>query len=109
MRQHLLVTRDAAGGWVLAGLFDFEPAMRGAYEYEFAAVGVFGSEGDPRFLRRCLTAYGYRDDQLDHGLSRRLLAWTLLHYYSNLPGYLRHLPPPAEPELDALAARWFGC
>lgn len=109
MRQHLLVTEHPSGGWRLSGLFDFEPAMRGAREYEFAAVGVFGSEGDARFLRGCLTGYGYRADQLDHALSRRLLAWTLLHRYSNLPGYLRRLPAPERPTMDALADRWFGC
>jgi len=37
MREHLLVTPHPDGCWSLSGLFDFEPAMRGAREYEFAA------------------------------------------------------------------------
>ena len=77
-------------------------------EYEFAGVGTYGSAGDARFLGRTLRAYGYRDDQLDAGLRRRLLAWLLLHYYSNLPAYLERLPAPAEPTLEALADRWFA-
>ncbi len=108
MRQHLLVTDVGGQGWRLSGLFDFEPAMLGAREYEFAAVGLFVSQGDGPFLRRVLTAYGYPIGELGHDLSRRLLAWALLHRYSNLASWLRRLPPPDEPTLDALADRWFG-
>ena len=57
MREHLLV-REGARGWELSGLFDFEPAMHGAPEYELASVGVFVSCGDPRLLRTLLLAYG---------------------------------------------------
>lgn len=103
MRQHLLVEPDP---WRLVGLIDFEPAMCGAREYEFAAVGVFFAEGDPGLLRQTLTSYGH---DLDSGLSRRLLAWLLLHRYSCLPWYLRRLPRPPQPTLDALADSWFGC
>ena len=105
MRQHLLVTPDP---WQLSGLIDFEPAMRGAREYEFAAVGVFLSEGDARFLRRMLLAYGYDPSQLDTALRRRFLAWLLLHRYSDLPWYFSRLPGPTSPTLDALADCWFA-
>jgi hygromycin-B 7''-O-kinase len=104
MRRHLLAGADGE----LSGLFDFEPAMRGAREYEFAAVGAFVAEGDARFLGRMLRAYGYRDAELDADLRRRLLAWLLLHYYSNLPAYLQRLPAPDEPTLESLADRWFA-
>ena len=107
MSQHLLVT-EGAGGWRLSGLIDFEPAMRGEREYEFAAVGVFVARGDARFLAGTLTAYGYGRDQLGPGLRRRLLAWGILHRYSHLAGWLRHLPEPAGSTLSALADRWFA-
>lgn len=107
MREHLLATRDAGGQWSLSGLYDFEPAMTGAREYEFALAGVYVSAGDPLVLRRLLTAYGYRDDELDGGLQRRLLAYALLHRYSNLPKYLRILPLPRAQTLGALAERWW--
>jgi len=106
MREHLLVQPDP---WRLTGLIDFEPAMAGAREYEFAAVGVFVSEGDAGWLRRMLLAYGYGPADLDGALSRRLLAWLLVHRYSDLPWYFERMPAPAAPTLDALAARWFGC
>lgn len=56
-------------------------------------------------LRRTLASYGH---DLDGGVSRRLLAWLLLHQYSCLPWYFRGLPRPPEPTLDALADCWFG-
>lgn len=107
MREHLFVTRQA-DGWTLSGLFDFEPAMRGATEYEFAAAGLFVSCGDADFLRHMLSAYGYAPQQLDEALSQRLLAYALLHRYSNLHFYLQRLPPPAASTLDALATCWWG-
>ena len=108
MREHVLV-RQGSEGWTLTGLFDFEPAMIGAPEYEFAAVGLFLSCGDPAILRRVLIAYGYAENQLDAGLQNRFLAYTLLHRYSNLPWYFRRLPPPdSVRSLSDLAAHWWG-
>ncbi|MBN6037130.1 phosphotransferase family protein [Amycolatopsis sp. 195334CR] len=107
MRDHLLVQRGP-GGWALSGIFDFEPAMRGAPEYDLVGVGVFVAGGDLAFFRRLLLAYGYTPEQLDTDFARRCLAYTLLHVYSNLPWYLKVMPEPARPTLDALAQRWFG-
>jgi hygromycin-B 7''-O-kinase len=106
MREHLLVA-GGTGGWTLSGLYDFEPAMMGAREYEFASVGLFVSRGDARFLRRVLVAYGRPAGRLDGELRRRLLAYTLLHRYSDLPWYLEELPAPPAATLDALAACWW--
>jgi len=64
--------------------------------------------GDSRFLRRVLTGYGYTEGQLDRDLRRRLLAWAILHRYSNLAAWLRRLPPPSIPTLASLAERWFA-
>jgi len=108
MRQHLLVGQAPGGSWRLSGLIDFEPAMRGEREYEFAAVGAFVAGGDARFLARTLTSYGYHRDQLDRDLRRRLLAWSILHRYSNLKRWMERLPEPGGPTLNALADCWFG-
>jgi hygromycin-B 7''-O-kinase len=108
MRQHLLVTEGPDGAWRLSGLIDFEPAMRGEREYEFAAVAVFVAEGDARFLTRTLTSYGYSHDQLHTELRRRLLAWGILHRYSNLSWWMQRLPGPDTPTLGSLADRWFA-
>jgi hygromycin-B 7''-O-kinase len=108
MREHLLVA-PRHNRWELTGLFDFEPAMVGAPEYDFAAYGLFVSAGDPRFLGRTLRAYGRLDAIGDDAFACRILAYTLLHRYSNLPWYLQRIPPaPDQRTLESLARRWFG-
>jgi hygromycin-B 7''-O-kinase len=108
MREHLLV-EHAPAGWRFSGLFDFEPSMLGAHEYEFASVGLFFSCGESGLLRRVLLAYGYPESELNPALERRLLAYALLHKYSNLPWYVRRLPPPqGAMRLEQLAAHWWG-
>jgi hygromycin-B 7''-O-kinase len=107
MREHLVVC-EGARGWELSGLFDFEPAMCGAPEYELAAVGVFVSCGDPKLLRTLMLAYGYRDDCLDEAFARRMLGYAIVHRYSNLRWYLERLPPLETPTLEALARRGWG-
>ena len=99
IREHLVVN---PGTWMLSGLLDFETAMAGDRAYEFAAVGLFVSRGDPRLLGRILAAYGRGFDP------RNLLAYTLLHVHSNLPECLGELRAPPEPTLDSLAQTWFG-
>ena len=79
--------------------------MRGGAETAAPAGPAVLGGGDPRFLGRLLRAYGIAPDR---ELRRRLLGWTLLHFYSNLPAYLSRLPAPAEPTLEALAERWFA-
>jgi hygromycin-B 7''-O-kinase len=108
MREHLFVEK-ISDQWRLSGLFDFEPAMVGAPEYEFASVGLFFSAGDPALLRRTLVAYGYEPGELTNLLSRQLLAYALHHRYSNFAWYLRRLPPPAGVRtLEALSEHWWG-
>lgn len=107
MRDHVFVA-EGPRGWQLAGLIDFEPAMVGAPEYEFASAGLFVAEGDPAFLRALLLAYGYAPAEIGAALQARLMAWTLLHRYSNLRWYLERLPVPGAATLEALAARWWA-
>ncbi|MFH8486033.1 phosphotransferase family protein [Streptomyces longisporoflavus] len=100
MRQHLLVG-PVDGRLGLTGLFDFEPAMIGDRAYDFVGVGLFVTRAEPGLLGRFMRAYGHTFEP------RELLAHTLLHVYSSLPWYLRELPAPPEPTLDALALTWF--
>jgi hygromycin-B 7''-O-kinase len=104
MRQHVLVERHQ-GAWRLSGLIDFEPAMLGAPEYELASAGVFLTCAEPRLLRVFLEAYGAR---ADGALPYRIMAYALLHRYSNLRWYLERLPvPEGVRDLEALARAWF--
>jgi hygromycin-B 7''-O-kinase len=99
MQQHFLVD---PGGWRLTGFFDFEPAMIGDRAYDFVGVGLFVTRGDPELLARLAKAYGHTFEP------SVLLAYTLLHVYSNLPWYLRELGAPADGSLPSLAEAWFG-
>ncbi|GGZ63237.1 hypothetical protein GCM10010387_65810 [Streptomyces inusitatus] len=99
MREHFLLDPE---GRRLSGLFDFEPAMIGDRAYDLVAVGLFLTRGDPGLLRRFLSAYG---ESFEPAV---LLAYTLLHVYSDLPWYLREVPVPAGADLPAIAEVWFG-
>lgn len=104
MREHLLVERRE-GVWHISGLFDFEPAMLGAPEYELASVGVFVTCAEPGLLRAFLDAYGA---EVDDELPLRIMAYALLHRYSSLRWYLERLPVPDEVrDLESLARKWF--
>ncbi|MCR6488852.1 aminoglycoside 3'-phosphotransferase/choline kinase family protein [Amycolatopsis sp. OK19-0408] len=97
MRAHVMLENGH-----ITGLFDWEPAMLGAAEYDFVAVGLFVTSGDGDLLRRFLDGYGHSVDP------RRCLAYALLHVYSNFPWYFEIMPAPPEPTLDALAEAWWG-
>lgn len=101
MREHLTV--DPHDGWRLTGLFDFEPAMVGDPAYDFVSVGLFLTRADPTLLKLFYEAYGHPPFD-----PRELMAYTLLHVYSDLNWYLRSLPAPPSQTLDALAETWFG-
>lgn len=99
MQQHFLVDPD---GWRLTGLCDFEPAMIGFRAYDFVGVGLFVTRGDPQRLARLTRPYDTSFAPAE------LLAYTLLHVYSNLPWYIRELGAPADGTLPSLAEAWFG-
>ncbi|WP_338896689.1 aminoglycoside phosphotransferase family protein [Streptomyces sp. TG1A-60] len=101
MREHLTV--DPGDGWRLTGLFDFEPAMVGDPAYDFVSVALFLTRADPALLKLFYEAYGHPPFD-----PRVLMAYTLLHVYSDLHWYLRSLPAPPRQDLEALAETWFG-
>ena len=108
MRAHILAEPGPLG-WSITGLIDFEPAMIGAAEYEFAAVGLFVTCGNARALHALLRAYGWPDSDLGLPLQRRFLAYALLHRYSNMRRYLQNRPPPeGTTTLDGLASWWWA-
>ncbi|GLW98013.1 aminoglycoside 3'-phosphotransferase/choline kinase family protein [Microtetraspora sp. NBRC 16547] len=106
MNVHVLV-QEEAGAWRLSGLFDFEPAMRGAREYDLVAVGIFLTRGDRSLMRTFLDGYGYPEERRA-ALPRKVMAYALLHVYSHLPWYFREVPASGATTFDELADRWFG-
>jgi hygromycin-B 7''-O-kinase len=104
MREHLVVERRQ-GAWHISGFYDFEDAMLGAPEYELACAGIFLTGAEPGLLQALLDGYGAT---VDDELPLRIMAYALLHRYSNLRWYLERLPVPAEiGDLESLARSWF--
>ncbi len=88
---HSLVKQEGTR-WQLSGLFDFDDALLGFYEYDLAAAGLFLMASRPRLLRPFLLTYGYAEADLDEALRHRLMAYTLLHRYRpSTTGYARLL------------------
>lgn len=94
-------------GRAIGGLFDFGDAMLGEAEYDFGAVGLFVTSGDPRALGAFFEAYGYSRPSLDGMLQRRMFRHALLHRYGTLAWYLERLQPAVD-SMEALEQLWFG-
>ncbi len=103
-REHLLV-QFSEGAWHASGLFDFEDALFGQHEYEFACAGIFLACAEPGLVGALLDAYGA---DVDEEFPMRIMAYVLLHRYSDLRWYLERLPVPCEAgDLESLARAWF--
>lgn len=99
MREHLLVEMTSRGPR-LSGLFDFEPSWVGPVDYEYGAVGLFFSAGQPDLLHAVQRAAGREIDP------ERLFALTMMHRYAHLGWYHRRLGGPTDHA--ALARAWFA-
>ena len=85
--EHILVSR-CKGGWEMTGFVDFGDSMLGHPYYDFAAPGCCITRSSPDLQRTMLLAYGCSTDQLDEALSRKLMAYTLIHRFINIPDLL---------------------
>lgn len=83
------------GRWQISGLFDFGDSLCGFHEYDFVAPGVLMVQGKRELQRELLTAYGYRETELDLNLRSRLMLLTILYECSNLYKYALRLAPEA--------------
>ena len=81
---------------VISGLFDFADSLKGFFEYEFVAVGVLMIQGQGDLQREFFRAYGYRDDEINEELRRRLMLLTVLYEHSSLKRYAERLGGGAE-------------
>jgi hygromycin-B 7''-O-kinase len=105
--EHIFCERGP-GGWQITGVIDFGDAMLGHPFYEFVAPG-FMLGFSVQLRRAMLLAYGIQPDELICELSRRLMAYTLLHRFANLPEMLgRFEKHPLPIGMDALQAAFWG-
>jgi hygromycin-B 7''-O-kinase len=75
------------GRWRISGLFDFADSLKGFYEYEFLAVGVLMIQGQGALQREFFRACGYRDDEINEELRKRLMLLTMFYECSDLRRY----------------------
>ena len=102
-REHVFVDRSDRK-WRMVGYLDFGDAMLGHPDYEMVAPGLEIAGGDPELLRSLLTAAGYPENTLDQNLSRRLMAYTLVHRFVDLAAVLSLIPHASSAaNLDELA------
>lgn len=80
--------KQTASGWRLAGLFDFGDVLAGWGEYDLLGPSAFVVAGDRTRLARLLAGFGYRADQIDPAMRRRLMTMMFLHRASDP---LRHI------------------
>jgi hygromycin-B 7''-O-kinase len=108
MLEHIFVNQTG-DKWTITGLIDFEPAMLGHREYDFAAVGIFICPGDPHLFRQFMLGYGYKTKDLAPSFSRRIMSWLLLHRYCNLTWFCDTLPKniPSH-HLESLGNFWYA-
>jgi len=80
----------------IAGMFDFADSLKGFHEYEFVAIGVLMIQGQGELQREFFRAYGYREDEINEELRRRLMLLTILYEHSSLRRYAERLGPESE-------------
>ena len=90
-----VLLKERGGRWEPAALFDFGDSFCGFREYEFVAPGVLMVQGRRELQRALLTAYGYKEAELDLTLRARLMLLTILYECSDLRKYALRLAPGA--------------
>ena len=79
--------------------------MIGHPDYEMVAPGLEIAGGNPDLLRPLLTAAGYPENTHNQRLSRRLMAYTLIHRYVDLAAVISMVPQARKAaNLDELAS-----
>ncbi len=101
--DHFLVQK-VHGGWKLAGVIDFADCRIGHPEYEMITTVVFLFKKNPVLLKKYFEVMGIPKKEMNDRLSEKLLAWTILHTFSNLNNYFsKEMSQMVKPNYSALA------
>ena len=96
--DHFLVKTDYKAQAV-SGIIDFADCRVGHSEYDIPALACFIFKGEREALRQCLLGLNFKESQLNKRLSEKIMAWTCLHFYSDLKNYFKNemkLVPPGD-------------
>lgn len=101
--DHFLVEQTATGPKI-CGVIDFADCRMGHREYDLPATAAFVLKGEREPLRAYLLGLGFKDGDLDQTLSMKILAWTCLHFFSDLKNYFfEEMKQVPEGDFSALA------
>ena len=92
--DHFLVATDSSGAPRISGVIDFADCRVGHPEYDVPATAAFIFKGEALPLAEYLRAAGFA---MGPRAAEKMLAWTCLHFYSDLRNYF-------EKEMIALPA-----
>ncbi len=84
-----LLVQLSHDNWEITGMIDFGDAMIGYREYDLLGPLLFLCEGKTILIQTLFEAYGYRKEEMNMKLRRRLLLLAILHRYSNLKEQIR--------------------
>lgn len=83
-----LFMENLNGKWRLTGLIDFADCFLGDPIYDLLGPILFMFTGDKDLIRGFLTNYGYKEDDINEFLQKKLMIYTILHRFSNINNYI---------------------
>ncbi len=88
---NLLFNKDN-DNWKLTGVIDFADCFLGDPEYDLLGPILFMFNGNKELTTSFLLSYGYRKEELNDYLRKKLMTYTLLHRFSNIEYYISRNP-----------------
>ena len=79
-----LMMQEIGGSWRITGLIDFGDALLGFHEYDLLGPTLFSTAGDGELNQAFFEGYGLSREQINDAFVKRLMAFSLLHLYSDL-------------------------
>ncbi|QOR68073.1 phosphotransferase [Cytobacillus suaedae] len=87
-----LLFNEKNHNWKLTGVIDFADCFLGDSEYDLLGPILFMFNGNKEFTTSFLLSYGYRVEELNDSLRKKLMIYTLLHRFSNIEYYISRNP-----------------
>ncbi|MEW9052494.1 MAG: aminoglycoside 3'-phosphotransferase/choline kinase family protein [Neobacillus sp.] len=74
--------------WKLTGVIDFADCFLGDPEYDLLGPILFMFNGNKELTHSFLLSYGFKEEELNDTLRKKLMIYTILHRFSNINYYI---------------------
>lgn len=74
--------------WKLTGVIDFADSFLGDNEYDLLGPILFIFNGNKETTQSFLISYGYKQEELNDSLRKKLMIYAILHRFSNINYYV---------------------